>query len=261
MAVCQWHRNTLQCTATHYKSLPNTATRFSTLHHNATHCKALQNAATRRNICGAGWQHVTAAVRVHICVYVCPCMCVWVYACVCVHMSKVLRMSAFVYVCNLCVYARMRVCLYACPHPDISRHTFSWVWGSVCLYLRLRLHLYPHVYVCVCVCICVCVCWYLCAARPRSPKGHRRRDTRLFRAWSHTGIQLCLVCVNTGLRRLSGSLISIGHFLQKWPIFSGSFVENDLQLRGSYESSPLCTSSLTSDWVAERQDCAARDLP
>ena len=44
----------------------------------------------------------------------------------------------------------------------------------------------------------------------------------------------------TALRRLIGCLVFIGHFQQKSPISSVFFAENDLRLKASSGSSPLC---------------------
>jgi len=114
-------------------------------------------------------------------------------------------------------------------HPDVPWFINMWQDSSMCLIITM-----PQ----------SCVPWriHLCIGTMSFIRAMTHHVMNSSIRMQFTIVMNTYAIHGTGWRRLIGSLIFIDRFPQKWPIFSGSFVENDLQLRGSYESWPPCTN-------------------
>jgi len=92
--------------------------------------------------------------------------------------------------------------------------------------------------------------WYVSIDLPTSHVPHSKKQY----IYHSDMIMICLlwyVICDNGWRRPIGCLIVIIYFPQKSPLIIGSFVENDMQLKASYECSPSCMT-LLNDFVYTR---------
>ena len=134
------------------------------------------------------------------------------------------------------------LCTYSCmslpPTLAACMHTCKYI----CMYMFMELYMYVAtltfagcVYTCTYICMYMFMDMYMYAATPAF--AGCMYTSIYIHVYVYVHMHICRYTV----AKMHRILIFIGHIPQKSPLIGGSFAENDIQLKASYEPSQPCT--------------------